>query len=86
MKSLKSEYQYIRALRRLDVIYNAEPGSPESIELIDLVINIQEYEKRHNLISEPHDEHETCVHCVGFGTVKGETCWGCDGKGFIIED
>lgn len=86
MSQIKSESEYNKALRRLDVIYKAAPKTPESIELIQLVDSIQNYEKKHHIVPEPHEMHETCVACHGFGMCKGSECWGCNGTGYIVEN
>ena len=53
IKPIKSEADYNRALARLDVIFDAEPGSSEGDELEILALVIEDYEDRHYPIGPP---------------------------------
>jgi len=46
IKPIKTEDDYILALQRLDIIFEAKPGSPESDEADILGMMIDEYEKK----------------------------------------
>lgn len=50
---IKSESDYQRALKRLEVIFDAEIGTPESDEADVLGLLIDEYEKKHYPIATP---------------------------------
>lgn len=45
-KPVKDETQYNAALQRADVLFDAQPGTPEGDELELLIILIKEYEDR----------------------------------------
>jgi len=53
IKLLKSESEYRTTLRRLEVIFDAEIGTPESDEADILGLLIDEYEKKHYKIDAP---------------------------------
>ncbi len=53
IKPIKSNSDYLEALNRLDVIFDAKIGSPESDEADVLGLMIDEYEKKHYPIDAP---------------------------------
>jgi len=53
IKPVKTESDYKNALKRLDEIFDAPVGSPESDEADVLAILIDEYEKKHYPIEAP---------------------------------
>jgi len=53
IKPIKSKSDYLEALNRLDVIFDAKIGSPESDEADVLGLMIDEYEKKHYPIDAP---------------------------------
>jgi len=53
IKPIKTEEDYNAALERLEVIFNAVPGTPESDELEILGILIEQFEKEHYPIDLP---------------------------------
>ena len=52
-KLIKSESEYNKALKRLDIIFDAEPGTKQGEELELLALLIEEYENIHYPISPP---------------------------------
>ena len=53
IQPIKSESDYRNGLKRLEVIFDAATGSPESDEADVLSLLIDEYEKKHYLIETP---------------------------------
>ena len=53
IKPIKSKSDYLEALNKLDVIFDAKIGSPESDEADVLGLMIDEYEKNHYPIDTP---------------------------------
>lgn len=53
MKIIKSEEEYRKALRRLDEIFNAPVGTPESDEADLLALLVDDYENKHFPIEAP---------------------------------
>jgi HTH-type transcriptional regulator / antitoxin HigA len=53
IKPIKSERDYRVALKRLEEIFDAKPGTPESDELEILGLMIDDYEKKHYPIEAP---------------------------------
>ncbi len=53
IKPIKSERDYNRALKRLELIFDAKPGSSEGDELEVLGILIEQYENEHFPIGMP---------------------------------
>ncbi|MDP3399321.1 MAG: hypothetical protein Q8S23_09300 [Bacteroidales bacterium] len=53
IKPIKTEADYFKALKRLEVIFSAHPGSAESDEADVLGLLIDEYEKKHYPIDAP---------------------------------
>lgn len=53
IKPIKKEADYIEALSRLEVLFDAKVGTPESDEADILAILIDEYEKRNYPITAP---------------------------------
>jgi len=53
IKPIKSKFDYLEALYRLDVIFDAKIGSPESDEADVLGLMIDEFEKKHYPIDAP---------------------------------
>jgi len=53
IKLIKTETDYQNALKRLDVIFDAKIGTPESDEADILGLMIDEYEKKHYHIEAP---------------------------------
>ena len=53
IQPIKSESDYQNGLKRLEVIFDAAIGSPESDEADVLSLLIDEYEKKHYLIETP---------------------------------
>ena len=53
IKPIKSKSDYLEALNRLDVIFDAKIGSPESDEADMLGLMIDEYEKKYYPIDAP---------------------------------
>jgi HTH-type transcriptional regulator/antitoxin HigA len=53
IRPIKTETDYIQALKRLEAIFSSEIGTPESDEADVLGILIDEYEKKHYPIEAP---------------------------------
>jgi len=53
IKPIKTEQDYTEALNRLELIFDAEYGSPEGDELEILGILIENYEAQHNNLGYP---------------------------------
>jgi len=53
IKTIKSKSDYQNALKRLEVIFDAAIGTPESDEADILGLMIDEYEKKHYPIETP---------------------------------
>ena len=53
IQPIKSESDYRTGLKRLEVIFDAATGTPESDEADVLALMIDEYEKKHYLIEAP---------------------------------
>ncbi|MGQ1890923.1 helix-turn-helix domain-containing protein [Thermophagus sp. OGC60D27] len=53
LKPIKTESDYIAALKRLEDLFDAKPGTPESDELEILGLLVDEYEKKHYPIEAP---------------------------------
>ena len=53
IKPIKSKSDYQKALKRLEAIFNAEIGTPESDEADILALLIDDYEKQHYPIEAP---------------------------------
>ena len=53
IKPIKSEFDYQKALKRLEVIFDAQIDTPESDEADVLGLIIDEYEKKHYPIEAP---------------------------------
>jgi len=53
LKPIKTEADYRAALRRLEVIFDAKPGTPESDELEILGLMVDDYENKHYSIEAP---------------------------------
>lgn len=53
IKLIKTEADYRKALERLDEIFDAKIGTPESDEADVLGLLIDEYEKKHYLVEAP---------------------------------
>ncbi|HLA58037.1 MAG TPA: hypothetical protein VK622_04735 [Puia sp.] len=59
MKSdiIKTNAQYIEVLKRVILIMDAKPGTPESKESEELLLLLTKYEKKHSLLPEPDLMH-----------------------------
>jgi HTH-type transcriptional regulator/antitoxin HigA len=53
LKPIKTEADYRAALKRLEVIFDAKPGTPESDELEILGLMVDDYENKHYPIEAP---------------------------------
>lgn len=53
IKPIRSETDYCEALKRLEIIFDSEVGTPESDEADVLGIMVDEYEKKHYQIEAP---------------------------------
>lgn len=53
VKPIRTEEDYDAALARIEEIWNAEPGTPESDELDVLSILVEDYEEKHHPIDPP---------------------------------
>ena len=53
IKPIKTEVDYIEALSRLEVIFDAKAGTPESDEADILAVLIDEYDKKNFPITAP---------------------------------
>jgi HTH-type transcriptional regulator/antitoxin HigA len=53
IKPIKTEKDYVKALKRLDVIFDASPNTEEGDEAEILVLLIEDYESKHYPISAP---------------------------------
>ena len=51
IKDIESESEYIKNLKRLEVIFYAAPGTPEGDELEYLITQVERYEKIHYSIN-----------------------------------
>ena len=54
IKTIKSEEQYKKYLSRMNAIFHAEEGSPESEELDLLALVLEKYEEEHYPIDAPN--------------------------------
>ncbi|HZK07588.1 MAG TPA: transcriptional regulator [Bacteroidales bacterium] len=53
LKPIKTEADYRAALKRLEDIFDAKPGTPESDELEILGLMVDDFENKHYLIEAP---------------------------------
>lgn len=53
-RPIKSEADHKRALARLELLMDAEPGSQEGDELDILATLVDDYERKHHAIEPPH--------------------------------
>ena len=53
IKVIKTEAEYLAALKVVDAIFNAKPGTPEGDKLELLALLIEQYENRHYPIAAP---------------------------------
>ena len=53
LKPIRSEYDYDMALKRLEKIFDSEPGTKEGDELEILALLIEDYEDKHYPIGPP---------------------------------
>lgn len=53
LKPIKTEADYRAALKRLEEIFDANPGTPESDELDILALMVDDYENKHYSIEAP---------------------------------
>ena len=70
IKIIRNEADYDAALARIDVLFGAEPGTPEGAELDRLVTLVSDYEDIHYPIPEPvkaPDENELVRGYEGVG-------------------
>ena len=49
---IKTNAQYIEILKRVILIMDAKPGTPESKERQDLLVLLTKYEKNHSILPE----------------------------------
>jgi hypothetical protein len=49
---IKTNAQYIEILKRVILIMDARPGTPESKECEELLILLTKYEKKHSILPE----------------------------------
>lgn len=54
IRPIRTEEDYEESCKRIDEIFQAEPGSPEDDELEILVTLVDAYEEKHFLIDMPH--------------------------------
>jgi HTH-type transcriptional regulator/antitoxin HigA len=54
LKPIRTEKEYEKALKRLDEIFDSEPGTKEGDELEVLALIIEDYEEKHYPIEPPH--------------------------------
>ena len=54
LKPIRTEAEYEQALKRLDKIFDSEPGTKEGDELEVLALIIEDYEDKHYPIEPPH--------------------------------
>lgn len=52
-KALNTEADYERALKEIERLWNAEPGSPDGSELDELINRVEAYEAEHHPIAQP---------------------------------
>jgi len=53
IKVIKTETEYLKALKAVDAIFHAKPDTPEGDQLELLTLLIEQYENRHYPISAP---------------------------------
>lgn len=53
IKVIKTEAEYLKALKAVDAIFNAKPDTPEGDQLELLILLIEQFENRHHPISAP---------------------------------
>lgn len=53
VKPIRTESEYATALQRIDLLMDAEPGTPQGDELDVLVTLVESYEKKHQAIGDP---------------------------------
>lgn len=63
LKLIKTEEEYDAALNRIEEIFGAEEGTPESDEFDVLCLLVEEYEKKHYPIPNP-DPIEAIKFCM----------------------
>lgn len=54
---IKTNTQYIEVLKRVILIMDAHPGTPESKEREELLVLLTKYEKKHAILPEPDLMH-----------------------------
>ena len=70
IKPIKSEKDYTKALKRLEVIFDSEPGSVNGDELEVLGILIEQYENEHFPIGLPDP-----IEAIKFRMVIVKVIW-----------
>ena len=63
LKPIKTEQDYFEALERLEVIFDANPGTNEGDELEILGTFLEEYENKHFPIELPYPIEAICNEC-----------------------
>ena len=56
MKTISNETDHSAALKKIEQLWNAEPGSPQDHMLIDLVEAVEKWEEEHYPIEPPTPE------------------------------
>jgi HTH-type transcriptional regulator/antitoxin HigA len=67
IKPIKTEVDYEAACKRIDEIFQAEPGSKEEEELDILAILVDAYEEKHFPMGKPHPIEAIKIQMEGLG-------------------
>ena len=67
IKPIKTEEDYEAACKRIDEIFQAEPGTPEEEELDILATLVDAYEEKHFPMGKPHPIEAIKIQMEGLG-------------------
>lgn len=83
LKAITNDEEYLAALSRIEVVFDAELGTPESDECIKLADMVEAYENIHYPIPETKYDCPKCLEgTISDGTGTG---WGvCNNCGHLI--
>jgi HTH-type transcriptional regulator/antitoxin HigA len=70
IKPIKTEEDYEAACKRIDEIFQAEPGTPEEEELDLLVTLVDAYEEKHFPMGKPHPIEAIKIQMEGLGILR----------------
>ncbi len=70
IRPIQTEEDYEKACERIDEIFQAEPGSPEEMELDILVTLVNAYEEKHFPMGKPHPIEAVKMQMEGLGVTR----------------